>query len=119
NAIDLSGADAEARHYVTRELRAFRLAGVNQSQASRDRLKDLRQQLVAATQQFLRNIREDAKTMTTPVATLDGLPAASFARHPSGPAGTVTLTTGDADVRPVLTYARDDEFRKRVYFAFN
>jgi len=119
HAIDLSSADGETRHYVDRELRAFRRAGVDQDHASRARLQELRQQLVEATQQFGRNVREDSKTITTAAATLDGLPADFIARHPADAAGMVALTTGDTDARPVLTYAHDDGLRKRMYRAFN
>jgi thimet oligopeptidase len=50
---------------------------------------------------------------------LDGLPADYIARHPAAADGTITLTTDEPDYRPVLTYAKSDDLRKRLYLAYN
>ena len=43
--MDLSGADDVTRHYVSRVLRDFRLAGVDRDEATRARIKALREEL--------------------------------------------------------------------------
>jgi len=54
---------------------------------------------------------------------LDGLPADYIARHPAAAdgagAGQITLTTDEPDYRPVMTYAKSDDLRHRMYLAYN
>src|SRR2546425_2687412 len=63
-AIDLGHADAQAKYYVQRELRDFRLNGVDRDEATRERIGKLQRELNAANQEFLRNIR--ANTARSP-----------------------------------------------------
>ena len=117
-AIDLRRADAATRYYVTRELRDFGRAGVDKPEATRARLKELRDQLTQAMTEFARNIRQGARRLTgVPVADLDGLPADFIARHQVDSSGTLTLTTDAVDARPVLMYAKNEELRRRMLVA--
>ena len=116
-AVDLRRTDAGTRFYVARELRDFRRAGVDKSEATRARLKDLRDQLTQAMAEWGRNIREGLRTVTATPADLDGLPADFIARHKPDGNGIITLTTSAADARPVLMYARNEELRRRMLVA--
>jgi thimet oligopeptidase len=119
-AVDLTGADPVTRHYVSRILRDFRLAGVDRDSATRERVKALRDELVLIGQEFDRNIRDDVRKIeVASTADLEGLPADFIAEHPAGPDGRITLTTEYPDVIPVLTYARHDDLRRRVRAAFD
>jgi thimet oligopeptidase len=62
-ALDLAGADAATRYYVERELRNYRLGGVNLNPAQRARLKVLQDELTAAGATFDRNIADDTRTV--------------------------------------------------------
>jgi thimet oligopeptidase len=117
--LDLSRADAETRHYVKRELQTLELAGADKDETVRRRLQTLREQLTAATQEFERNVRTGSKTIAVSPALLEGLPADFIARRPADASGLVTLTTGDADARTVLTYAPNAELRRQMYVALN
>jgi thimet oligopeptidase len=117
-AIDLRRADAATRYYVTRELRNFGRAGVDQPEAARAQLKVLRDQLTQAMAEFARNIRDGSRTVTGfKAADLDGLPADFIARHPADASGAVTLSTSAVDARPVLIYAKNDELRRQMLVA--
>jgi thimet oligopeptidase len=119
-AIDLSSADAETRYYVQRTLRDFRLAGVDKDEATRERVKALRDELVRIGQEFDRNIRADVRTITVAgAADLDGLPADYIARHKPGLGGAITLTIDYPDSLPVFSYARREDVRKRMYMEYN
>jgi thimet oligopeptidase len=119
-AVDLTDADAATRHYVSRIVRDFRLAGVDQDAATRARIKALRDELVLIGQEFDRNIRDDVRTIeVASAAELDGLPADFIAAHPAGSDGRIQLTTAYPDVFPVLTYAGSDELRRRVRGEFD
>jgi thimet oligopeptidase len=116
-AIDLQGADAGTRFLMERELRNFRLAGVDKPQATRQRIQALRDDLTRAMDEFARNIRsERGRVVIKDAKELEGLPADFIARHQPDAAGVITLTTAAVDLRPVLTYARSADLRRRMLF---
>ncbi len=120
SALDLKGADEETRYYVEKTLRDFRLAGVDKDEATRKRIKALRDELVIIGQEFARNIRDDKRTITAnDVAELEGLPADYIARHKPGPDGKITLTTDYPDSLPIFSYAKNESLRKRMYMEYN
>lgn len=114
-AIDLRTADAATRHLMERELRDFRLAGVDKPEAARARIHGLRDNLTQAMDEFARNIRDERGRVTVKsVAELEGLPADFIARHKPDANGVITLTTDNVDVRPVMTYAKNADLRRRL-----
>jgi thimet oligopeptidase len=117
--MDLGGADDVTRHYVSRVLRDFRLAGVDRDEATRARIKALREELVVIGQEFDRNIANDVRTVEASPDELDGLPPDYVAAHPPGPDGRIRITTEYPDVFPVFTYARSDSLRRRLRAAFD
>jgi thimet oligopeptidase len=119
-AIDLSAADAETRYYVETTLRDFRLAGVDKDQATRNKIKELQDELVLIGQAFSRNIRDDKRTViVNNVKELEGLPADYIKLHKPGPRGKITLTIDYPDSLPVFSYAKNEALRKRMYIAYN
>jgi thimet oligopeptidase len=119
-AVDLTGADAVTRTYVERTLREFRLEGVDKDDATRAKIKTVRDELVEIGQEFDKNIREGVRTVTVDDAKLlDGLPADYVARKKPGADGKITLTTDYPDSLPVFSYATSEELRKRMYFEYN
>jgi thimet oligopeptidase len=115
-AIDLSHADAQEKFYVQRELRDFRLNGVDRDAKTRERIGQLRRDLIAANQEYTRNVRADSRSITVAsVAELAGLPPDFIARLKPDANGAVTLSTNLGTIIPVLTFARSDDVRKRLY----
>ena len=115
-AVDVSRADAPTKYYVQRELHDFHSRGVDRDQPTRERIKQLRSDLAAAQQEFLANIRANTRKITfASAADLEGLPADFIARHKPDASGAIVITTGDSDVRPVLTFAKNGDVRKRLY----
>lgn len=113
-------ADPGTKHYVAKTLRDFGLSGVDKDEQTRTKIKALRDELVALSQEFSRNIREDKRTVVAQnVAELDGLPTDFIDRHKPNPDGTITLTIEHPDAVPVFSYAKSDDLRKRMYFAYN
>ena len=118
--MDLTDADPATRYYAERTLLAFRLAGVDKDDATRERIRALREELEKLSQAFGRNIRNDVRTVTVEsAAELDGLPADYIASHPPGSDGRITITTAYPDVLPVFTYAKNEDLRKRMRIAFD
>src|SRR5262245_20314841 len=119
-AVRVDDADAETRFYLERTLRDLRRLGVDRPEATRARLKGLRDELTVLMAEYLRNIRERGRRFTVAsVQELDGLPADFIARHKPDASGAITLTSEIGDVRPVLTYATSEALRKQMYIESN
>ena len=117
--LDISQADDETKFYVTRELRDFKLGGVDKDDSTRARLKALSDELVKIGQEFSRNIREDVRTIKADTADLGGLPADFIAGHKADAEGKITLDINYPDYIPVMTFCKNDDVRKRLYFEYN
>src|SRR5437667_73613 len=86
---------------------AHALAGVDKDEATRTKIKALRDSLVQISQEFERNIRSGKRSITAgSAAELDGLPADYIERHKPGPDGKITLTTDYPDAIPLFSYAK-------------
>ena len=118
-ALDLSKADAATRYYVQRQLLEFRLAGVDKDEETRKRVTKLNDQATEEQSTFDRNISDDKKFVEADPSELDGLPKDYIDRHKPGANGKVTLTTAYPDSLPVLTFAKSDALRQRMYVAFD
>lgn len=114
-AMDVEEEDAETRYAVFKILRDFKRAGVNYDETTRARIKKLDDEIVATSQEFERNIREDVRSVHLKgVEELDGLPDDFIASHPPGDDGLITITTNYPDLFPVLMYARRADLRRQI-----
>jgi len=120
SAIDISTADTDTKYLIEKTLRDFRLSGVDKDEATRTQIKAIREELVLISQEFSRNIREDKRSITVmDRAELEGLPQDYIDRHTPNEKGEIILTTEYPDAVPVLTYAKSNGLRKRMYMEFN
>jgi thimet oligopeptidase len=119
-ALDLSKPDATTRYYVQRQLLEFRLAGVDKDDATRERLKQLNDDLTGQVTLYERNIADDQRTVEiASVAELDGLPLDYIDRHKPGANGKIVITTDYPDIFPVLKFGKNTELRRRLYDQFD
>jgi thimet oligopeptidase len=114
-AVDLAGADAVDRWLVEKSLRDFRRAGVDRDDATRARVRALREELVRIGQEFGRNIREDVRRAAFAPEELAGLPPDWLRARPAGPDGKVQVSTDNVDYVPVVTYARREATREALW----
>ena len=118
-AVDVSAADAETKRFHALTLRDYRRAGVDKSPEVRRRLEEIDEELTKLGQQFSKTIAEDVRTLEVLDASrLAGLPADFLASHPPDAKGVIRITTDYPDYNPFMTYAADDELRKKLYIAF-
>ena len=114
--IDTDNADPLTQRFRERQLRDFKRAGVNLDPQSREEIRNLNESITALGQEFSKNIRSDAPTLSLdgddPLA---GLPKDYIARHPADDNGVVTISTDYPDLLPFMRYARDDNARKELY----
>ncbi len=120
-ALDLSLApDAVSRRIVEHSLRDFRRAGVDRDEATRDRVRALREELVEIGQEFARNIASDVRSIRIPEghAGLDGLPQDWIEAHPEADDGSVEVTTEPTDYLTFLKYSTDRDRRRELHLLF-
>lgn len=115
-AVDVLKADRATRFLVTKTLREFHLAGVDKDDATRKQIQAIRDELVLASQEFDRNIRNDSRTIRVTAADLVGLPEDYLKNHPVGSDGKVTISIEYPDRFPVMTYCKIEETRRRIQF---
>jgi len=116
-AIPLAKASPEARHVLARALAGFDRAGVSRDEATRVKVAALNKEITDLGLKFEANIANGRKTVTADPAELDGLPADYIAAHKPGADGKVTISTDTPDISPVMSYAKSDALRKRLYEA--
>jgi thimet oligopeptidase len=114
-ALDTTSFEHGTRHYVDRMLLEFRRAGVDRDDATRARVRELQEELVAIGQDFDRNIRTDTRTARLAPQALAGLPDDFVRAHPAGEDGLVGITTDYPDIIPFLTYATDAAAREELW----
>jgi thimet oligopeptidase len=113
--LDLHGAEPATRWLWEKGLRDFRRAGVDRDEATRERVRALRDELVRIGQEFGRNIKDDVRRLEADPAELDGLPGDWLRARPPGPGGKVTVTTDNTDYVPVMTWARGGRVREALW----
>jgi thimet oligopeptidase len=113
--IDLSDADDTTRHSVAKALLSFRLSGVDKDEATRGRIRELNDELVAIGQDFGRNIRDDVRYLElNSVDDLAGLPDDYIAAHQPDENGVIKISTQYPDFYPFMSYAEGDELRRQM-----
>lgn len=117
-AVDPAGLDEQARRVLDRVLLEFRRSGVDQDEATRDRLKQIAERGTIVGQDFSRNIRDDVRTVRLAPERLTGLPQDFIDAHPVDDDGLVTITTDYPDVIPFRTFAQDAEARRELQTVF-
>ncbi|MEO8597122.1 MAG: M3 family metallopeptidase [Candidatus Solibacter sp.] len=119
-ALDISKADAATKHYVSRQLLQFRLAGVDKDEATRARLKKLNDDLVEQQSAFERNISDDQKIVKVANAeALAGMPQDYIDRHKPAAGGSIQITTDYPDILPAMKFVKSDALRRELFEAFN
>jgi thimet oligopeptidase len=117
-AIPLPAHDPATRHYLERTLLEYRLAGVDKDDATRAKIRALQDRITDLSLAFNRNIADGTLSIKATSSDLDGLPADYIARHKPDADGAYTLTTDEPDVRPVFTFAKSADLRRRMYLAY-
>ncbi len=111
--------DPAASHYLQRTLLEYRLAGVDNDDATRAKILELQDKITALSLTFSRNVADDVRNVTATKAQLDGLPEDYIARHKPNTDGVYTLTTDAPDSRPVGSFATNSDLRLRMFLAYN
>ncbi len=118
-AIDPSTLSVIDKRYVEHLSRDFKRAGVDQDKATRDKIKQLNDEIIQIGQVFDKNIRDGSRQfIVNSVKDLDGLPQDYIDNHKPNAEGKIVLTTAYPDYYPFMQYAKNDELRKQFYVLF-
>jgi thimet oligopeptidase len=116
---DATGDMGTERHWKLL-LRDYRRSGVDKDDATRARIKEIRDQLVKTGQDFERNIREKRRSIEVTPAEMDGLTPDYIAAHkPDSATGKIRITTDYPDFIPFMTYTKNSDARRRILFEYN
>ncbi|MCU1282869.1 MAG: Thimet oligopeptidase, partial [bacterium] len=111
----VDGGDGATRYYVKKTLRDLRRAGVDKDDATRARVRTLREELLKIGQEFGKNIKDDVRTLSISPDELDGLPDDFRQQHKPGSDGNVTISTDNTDYIPFVTYAKSGKAREALW----
>jgi thimet oligopeptidase len=119
-AVNAADSDAATKYYLQRTLLEFRLAGVDKDDATRARVQSLSDEITKISTDIQRNVQESQiKVVVKSASELDGMPADFLKSHPPAADGSVTLTSDNPDVTPVLKFAKSADLRRRIYLAYD
>jgi len=106
----------EDQRYVEHMLRNYHRSGVDKDQATRDKIKQLSEEINLIGQEFDKNYRDGGKKIeVVSVKELKGLPKDFIDRHKPNDDGKIVLSTDTPDYMPVMQYAESDTLRERFY----
>ena len=118
-AVPLPSNDPATKHYIERALLEYRLADVDRDDATRAKIRQLQDKITERALVFGRNIADGKLEIKATKAELDGLPEDYIARHKPNADGSYTLNTDWPDMRPLMSFAKSEDLRKRMYLAYS
>jgi len=119
SAVEVATLPPLAQRFISHGLRDFRRAGVDQDEATRERITAINARLVELRQAFSRNVNDDVRSIK--VADRDklaGLPEDWLAAKTPDEDGNIVITTNYPDFFPFQSYVADDALRRRLYAEF-
>ena len=116
-AIPVAKLDAPTGLYLSRTLASFERSGVALPPEQRAQAQALADRIAEVGTAFDKGVADGRKTVQADPAELEGLPTDYVAAHRPGLDGKVTISTDYPDLIPVMTYARSEALRRRLYEA--
>lgn len=114
--VDQTKLVGEDKRYVEHLLRDYHRSGVDKDQATRDKIKNLSEEINLIGQEFDKNYREGGKKIeVASVKELKGLPQDYIDHHKPNAEGKIIITTDAPDYMPAMKYAQNDALRERLY----
>jgi thimet oligopeptidase len=117
-SLDGSRLDPAGSYFLRTTLRDYHHSGVDRDDPTRDKIRQLQDELVRIGQQFDQNIAADVRKLQVNASDLDGLPEDFKKSHPPDASGKVTLTTDNTDYFPFMDYARSEPARKAFFVLY-
>ena len=110
--------EPQQRRLIDVTMRDFHRAGLDLSDADREKLVQVRSRLAELQTRFNANLDEDTTSIEVTREELAGLPEGFVARLKPAPGGKLVLTTKYPDYFPFMENARSEAARRRLESAF-
>jgi thimet oligopeptidase len=118
-AVDVSGEDEKTRYFVEGRLRDFQRNGVDKDDATRERIRAIKDEITRLQNEFSKNIADDVRHISVDSAEeLAGMPQDWVEAHQPGEDGKIRITTQYPDYIPFMRYADSDALRQQLYFEY-
>jgi Zn-dependent oligopeptidase len=117
-SLDGAKLDPAGSYYLRTALRDYHRAGVDRDDPTRDKIRNLQDELVKISQQFDENIAGDVRKLQVNASDLDGLPDDFKRSHPPDASGKVTLSTDNTDYFPFMDYSKSESARKAFFVLY-
>ena len=117
-SLDGAKLDPAGTYYLRTTLRDYHRSGVDRDDPTRDKIRNLQDELVKIGQQFDQNIAGDVRKLQVNASDLDGLPEDFKRSHPADASGKVTLSTDNTDYFPFMDYAKSEPARKAFFMLY-
>jgi thimet oligopeptidase len=117
-SLDGAKLDPAGTYYLRTTLRDYHRSGVDRDDPTRDKIRNLQDELVKIGQQFDQNIAGDVRKLQVNASDLDGLPEDFKHSHPADASGQVTLSTDNTDYFPFMDYAKSEPARKAFFMLY-
>jgi thimet oligopeptidase len=117
-SLDGARLDPAGTYYLKTTLRDYHRAGVDRDDPTRDKIRQLQDELVKIGQQFDQNIAGDVRKLQVNASDLDGLPDDFKHSHPPDASGKVTLSTDNTDYFPFMDYSKSEPARKAFFVLY-
>jgi thimet oligopeptidase len=112
--VEVKGLDKAQAYTVNYYMQQFEASGIAKDKATREQIKNLKDDISNISNIFGQNITADVRSMSIAKNRLEGVPADYLASHPADDKGMVTISTSYADVGPIFKYVHDRSLRKEV-----
>lgn len=115
--VDDAALDAQDKHFLADLIDDFKRSGVDKDEATREEIKKVISEGLAAEQEFNANIAAGTKTLKFTVEQLKGMPENFINAKNKDENGLVMVTTDYPDYFPIMQYADNEDVRKQMYMA--
>lgn len=100
-------------------IREFEKNGLKLSEERLAAVREMKTALSGLETQYSANLNNDTTTLVFTADELEGMPPSSLAAFQETEQGTFQVTLKYPDYRAVMTYARHEDTRRRMYVAYN
>ena len=100
-------------------IREFEKNGLKLSEERLANVREMKTALSGLETQYSANLNNDTTTLAFTADALEGIPAPTLATFQTTPDGAYQVTLKYPDYRAVMTYATDEDTRKRMYESYN
>jgi len=110
--------DQETQYSLKKQLAKFKRSGVDSDEETRHKLQRLQSELAEIEQEFNKNINESVRYIKVKPEDLRGLPEEYIKSKKADDSGYAQISTRYPDLVPVISYAENDDVKKRLWFEF-